>query len=170
MNDYHLAMSITQAEVDTTLATIKTLNSSMPSLIELTPDQRKSMPHYSDKELGFIQKTQQIVDQHPEVLPANFNKEDMRRDIDTLQKLDTILYALVVLTGKFQDSRFAAASQSISQARTAYQFIKTHNQLTGGLEDAVADLSKQYAHSKPAKVAAAAPATASPAPHLGSVS
>jgi len=164
MNDYHLAMSITQAEVDTTLATIKTLNSSMPSLIELTPDQRKSMPHYSDKELGFIQKTQQIVDQHPEVLPANFNKEDMRRDIDTLQKLDTILYALVVLTGKFQDSRFAAASQSISQARTAYQFIKTHNQLTGSLEDAVADLSKQYAHSKPVKVATIAPVTAIVAP------
>jgi len=169
MNDYHLAMSITQAQVDTALATIKSIDSSMPLLIELTPDQRKSMAHYSDKEFGFIQKTQQLADQHPEIFPTNFNKEDMHRDVDTLQKLDTILYALVVLTGKFQDSRFAAASQSISQARTVYQFIKTHNQLTGGLEDAVADLSRQYAHTKPVKVAKIAPDTTSTAPKVSSV-
>ena len=169
MTEYHLAMSITQAQVNTALASIKTLDSSLPLLIELTPDQRKSMAHYSDKELGFIQKTLQIVDQNPEVLPASFNKEDLRRDIDTLQKLDSILYALVVLTGKFQDSRFAAASQSISQARTVYQFIKTHNQLTGSLEDAVADLSKQYAHSKPVKVATIVPVTDIIAPKVGSV-
>ena len=153
MSEHYLAMTITQEQVDTLLATIKTIDASLPSLIELTANQRKSMPHYSDKELGFIQKTLHIAEQNPEIYPANFNLDVMRRDIDTLQKFDAILYALVVLSGKLQDSRFAAASQSITHARTVYQFVKTHNQLTGGLEDALADLSKQYAHSKPAKVA-----------------
>ncbi len=39
----------------------------------------------------------------------------MRRDVDTLQKLDAMLYAIVLLSGKFHDSRFAAGSQSLSQ-------------------------------------------------------
>jgi hypothetical protein len=103
-------MSITQDQVDNLLATLKTIDASLPSLIKLTSDQRKNMAHYSDKELGFIEKTLQITEQHSEIYPANFNLDAMRRDIDTLQKLDSILYALVVLSGKFQDSRFAAAS------------------------------------------------------------
>jgi len=156
MAEHYLNMSITQDQVDTLLVTLKTIDTNLPSLIELTPDQRKAMAHSSDKDLGFIQKTLQLAEQHPEIFPANFNVSAMRRDVDTLQKLDTILYALVVLTGKFQDSRFAAGSQSLSQARTVYQFVKTHNQLTGRLEDAVADLAKQYAHSKPTKVPKAA--------------
>jgi hypothetical protein len=59
------------------------------------------MAHYSDKELGFIQKTMQLTDQHPEVFPANFNKEDTHRGVGAIQKLGTSLYALVVLTGEF---------------------------------------------------------------------
>lgn len=65
----------------------------------------------------------------------------------------------MVLIGKFQDSRFAAASQSISQARTVYQFRKTYNQFTGSLENAVADLSKQHANTKPVKVTKIIPRT-----------
>lgn len=161
MNEHYLTMSITQEQVDSLLAALKTIEANLPSLIELTSEQRKSMAHYSDKELGFIQKTLQVADQYPEIFPANFNIETMRRDVDTLQKLDSMLYALVLLTGKFHDSRFAAGSQSIRQARTGYKFIKTHNQLTGGLEDAVADLSKQYAHNKAAKEPTVASATVS---------
>ena len=91
----------------------------------------------------------------------------MRRDVDTLQKLDAMLYAIVLLSGKFHDSRFAAGSQSLSQSRTVYQFIKTHNQLTGSLEDTVADLAKQYAHNKPVKTPKIASELASPAPLTG---
>ncbi len=81
--------------------------------------------------------------------------------------LGSMLYVLVVLSGKFQDSCFAAGSESMSQARIVYQFIKTNNQLTGGLEDAVADLSKQYAPSKAVKVPKIAPETASSVPLMG---
>ena len=115
MTENHITISITQAQVDTVLAALKTLDDSLPGLIELTPEQRKTMSHYSDKDLGFILKTLSLAEQHPEIFPSSFNLDAMRRDVDTQQKLDTILYALTLLTGKFQDSRFAAASQSLSK-------------------------------------------------------
>ena len=40
MTDHYLAMSITQDQVDNLLATLKTIDASLPSLIELTPDHK----------------------------------------------------------------------------------------------------------------------------------
>ena len=151
MTENHITLSITQAQVDTILAGLKTLDDSLPGLIELSPEQRKTMSHYSDKDLGFILKTLSLAEQHPEIFPSSFNLDAMRRDVDTQQKLETLLHALTLLIGKFQDSHFAAASQSFVQGRTVYQFVKTHNNLTGGLEDALADLAKHFAHNKAAK-------------------
>ncbi len=37
------------------------------------------------------------------------------------------------------------------KGRTVYPFIKTHNALTGGLGDALADLGQHFARAKPAK-------------------
>ena len=151
MTENYITLSITQAQVDTILAGLKTLDDTLPGLIELTSEKRKTMSHYSDKDLGFILRSLSLAEQHPEIFPSSFNLDAMSRDVDTLQKFDTILHALTLLTGKFQDSRFAAASQSLDYGRTVYQFVKTHNRLTGGLEDALADLAKRYAHNKAAK-------------------
>ena len=151
MTENHIDLTITQAQVDALLVGLKAIDEILPGLIELTPEKRKSMARYSDKSLGFILKTQQLAGQHPEIFTSSFKYDNMNRDIDTLQKLDTILHPLINLVGKFQDSRYAAASQSLSHGLTVYQFVKTHNALTGELEDAVADLAKQFVHTKPAK-------------------
>ncbi len=151
MNETHITLTVSPTQVDSILANLKAITDSLPDLIELNSDQRKSMAHYSDKDLGFIQKSLQIAEQHPEIFPSSFNLDSMQRDVDSLQKLNTLLHAIVLLSAKFQDSRFAAGNQSISQARTVYQFVKTHHKLTGTLEDAVANLAKQYRHTKTSK-------------------
>lgn len=167
MIETHITMTISSPQVEAVLVNLKTITDSLPDLIELNADQRKSMAHYSAKDLGFIQKAMQIAEQHPEIFPSSFKLEAMQRDIVTLQQLNILLHAVDLMSTKFQDSRFAAGSQSLSQARTVYQFVKTHNQLTGSLEDAVADLAKQYAHNKPVKVAKIAPQPPSTAPLMG---
>lgn len=157
MKESHINLTISPTQVDTILANLKTITDSLPDLIELNADQRKSMAHYSDKDLGFIQNSLQIAEQHPEIFPSSFKLEAMQRDVDTLQQLNTLLHAMDLLNAKFQDSRFAAGTQSLGQARTVYQFVKTHHQITGTLEDAVANLAKQYSHTKASKVPSPAP-------------
>ena len=166
MNETHITMTINPPQVEAVLVNLKTITDILPDLIELNADQRKSMAHYSDKDLGFIQKAMQIAEQHPEIFPSSFTLQTMQRDVATLQQLNTLLHAVVLLSAKFQDSRFAAGNQSLSQARTVYQFVKTHHQLTGTLEDAVADLAKQYSHTKASKVASPVPVVPSTTPAL----
>lgn len=69
----------------------------------------------------------------------------MRRDVDVLQKLDGVLRTLVRLIGRFEDTRYAAGSESKGHGNLIYQFVKTHNTITGGLEDALAELAKHFA-------------------------
>jgi hypothetical protein len=47
--------------------------------------------------------------------------------------------------GIYSDSRYTAGSESEGHGRSVYQFVKTHNKLTGGLEDALAELAKHFA-------------------------
>jgi hypothetical protein len=145
MPENRIDLTISQDQVTTILASLKTIEDTLPGLVELTPEQRQGMARYSDKDLGFIIKTLRLAEQYPEILPPSFNLDEMRRDVDTLQKLDTILRAMTRITGKFHDSRYAAGSESPGHSRFVYQFVKTHNTLTGGLEDALADLGKKFA-------------------------
>jgi hypothetical protein len=150
MTDNRIDISITPAQVDSVLAALKTIEETIPGLIEQTPDQRKAMAHYSDKDLGYILKALSVAEQHPETLPPSFNLDEMRHDVDALQKLDVIVRALTRINGVYQDSLFAAGSESLGHERSIYQFVKTHNKLTGKLEDILAELSQHYARNKPA--------------------
>ena len=145
----HIDIAITQDQLDSVLAAVKALEAAAPFLIDLRSEQRKTMVRYSDKDLGFILKALAIAEQHPEILPPSFNLDAMRRDVDALNKLTTMLQGLTRITGLFEDSRYAAGSESEGHALTVYQFIKTHHALTGELEEAVADLGKQFARKPP---------------------
>ncbi len=145
MSENRIDLALAQEQVDKVLAGLKAIEDTLPGLIELTPEQRKGMSRYSERDLGFILKALDIAQQHPEILPPSFRLDAMKRDVDTLQKLDTLLRALPRLADKIGDSHFAAGSESEGHARSIYQFVKTHNSLTGGLEDALAELGKQFA-------------------------
>lgn len=151
MPENRIDLTITQDQVDKVLAALKTIEEAIPGLIELTPEQRKGMARYSDKDLGFILKALSIAEQHPEILPPSFKLDEMRRDVDALQKLSTLFQAITRVAGIIGDSRYAAAGESQGHGRSVYQFVKTHNSLTGGLEDALDDLGKHFNRSKPAK-------------------
>lgn len=151
MTENRIDTDIIQEQVDKVRILIKDIEAALPGLIELTPDQRQSMARYSEKDLPMILKAQTIAEQHPEILPPSFNLDEMRRDVHALQSLDNILLSARRLLGLLEDSRFAAARESLGHGRTIYQFVKTHNALTGKLEDAMNDLAAHFARAKPAK-------------------
>jgi hypothetical protein len=75
----------------------------------------------------------------------------MRHDVSALQSLDSILITAHRVIGILEDSRFAAARESLGHERTVFKFLQTHHALTGKLEDALNDLAAHFAHNKPAK-------------------
>ena len=151
MTENRIDVEITQEQVDRVLGLLKEIEASLPGLIELTADQRQSMPRYSEKDLSFILKALTLAEQHPEILPPSFNLDEMRRDVSALQGLDRILLDAHRVIGVLEDSRFAAARESQGHERSVYQFLKTHYALTGKLEDAVNEIAAHFARNKPPK-------------------
>ena len=149
MTGIKIDLTVTQEQVEAVIDHLKKSDEVLPGLIDLTPEQRKSMAHYSDKDLPFIVKALAIAEQHPEILPPSIDLVAMRRNLNTLQNLDLILHVFTEVIGKLQDSRFYVGSISQGNGRSIYQFVKTHNALTGKLEDAMLELGKRYAHKTP---------------------
>lgn len=104
MPENRIDLTISQDQVNTILASLKTIEDTLPGLIELTPEQRQGMARYSDKDLGFGIKTLRLAEQYPEILPPSLNLDEMRRDVDTLQKLDTILQPLTPVAARYAAS------------------------------------------------------------------
>jgi len=151
MTENRIDLVITQEQIDTILAALKSIEEIIPGLIELTLEQRKAMPRYSSDDLGFILDALSIAEQHPEILPPSFDLDEMRRDVNTLQKLTALSHAIARFAGIFDDSLYAAGSESKGHGRSIYQFVKTHNALTGKLEDALNRLAKHFARKPAAK-------------------
>ncbi|MFM8331501.1 MAG: hypothetical protein ACKN9T_07415 [Candidatus Methylumidiphilus sp.] len=151
MPENRIDIKITQEQVDKGIALFKDIEATIPGLIELTPDQRQSMSRYSEKDLSYILKALAIAEQHPEILPPSFSLDEMRHDVGALQSLDKILITAHRVLGLLEDSRYAAARESLGHESAILKLLKTHNALTGKLEDALADLADHRARSKPAK-------------------
>ena len=61
MNETYIVMAINPPQVEAVLVNLKAITDVLPDLIELNADQRKSMAHYSDKDLAFIVKALAIA-------------------------------------------------------------------------------------------------------------
>ena len=81
MTENRIDVAITQEQVDKVLRLFKEIEATLPGLIELTADQRQSMPRYSEKDLSFILKALAIAEQHPEILPPSFNLDEILQKI-----------------------------------------------------------------------------------------
>jgi hypothetical protein len=151
MTENRIDVAITQEQVAQVVDLFKQIEAALPGLIELTAEQRQAMSRYSEKDLSFILKALTIAEHHPEILPPSFSLDEMRRDVSALQSLDTILLTAHRVLGILEDSRFAAARESLGHESSVHKFLKTHNALTGKLEDALAELDDHHARSKSAK-------------------
>ncbi|MCX7099721.1 MAG: hypothetical protein NTV43_17650 [Methylococcales bacterium] len=151
MVENRIDVVITQEQVDKVLGLFKEVEATLPGLIELTAEQCQAMPRYSEKDLIFVLKALAIAEQHPEILPPSFDLDEMRRDITALQCLDKVLIPGRRVLGILEDSRFAAARESLGHESNVLKRLKTHHALTGKLEDALAELTDHHARSKPVK-------------------
>ena len=50
--------------------------------MDLTPEQRKSLPKMGDKSQAFVNKALEVATQNPDFLPGSFDLEEMKRDVE----------------------------------------------------------------------------------------
>jgi hypothetical protein len=130
-----IAQAVT--DINDAYATIRT---NIPFLLNLTKEERRSLPRMGAGSMDFVEKTLAFVAQHPEAFPSNFNSAEFLKDgaLNTPWKLIMALHRQ--FNEEMEDTELALNSDLFMAALDAYAYIKANNR--NGAYDAYIDSVK----------------------------
>jgi len=130
-----------QADVLAALATIK---EKLPFLIDISPEQRCSLPKMGDKSRAFVNMAVEVAAQNPDFLPRSFDVDEVRRDVALVEALQPIAFALTQLHELVDDTLLAAGSEAYTAALTIYNYARNSGK-GQALDTVVDEMSRRFA-------------------------
>jgi hypothetical protein len=119
-----ISLDIPPATLTTVLTALGTVKQSLSFLQSLTPDDRLSMPKMGDKTLAFVKKAYDYAKANPTLVPSYISLEEMRKDIETTEKLRTVYILVQELESRIDDSMLLAGSEAYMAALSFYTSVK----------------------------------------------
>ena len=137
--------TLTAEQIEKAKTALAALSEALPFLIDLSTEERTSMPKFGEVNRSFVVKALAIAEVHPEILPASLSLEEFRCDVGLIEGLYPIRHSAETLVRRIEDSYFAAGSEAYVSALLVYQYAKVHNLHTGALEETLDDLGRRFA-------------------------
>ncbi|MGE0076273.1 MAG: hypothetical protein AB7S48_00275 [Bacteroidales bacterium] len=106
------------------LAAVVIIEQNLPMLINLTIDERKSIPKMGDRTLAFVSKALEYTKQNPQVVPNFMEVAEFEKDVTAVTALNKVLIPLQQLTEKIDDTTMLAGSEAYSAALIFYNAVK----------------------------------------------
>lgn len=136
-----------QARADV-LAALDTVRQHLPFLVDLSPDERRTLPRFGDKSVAFVRRAAEVVRQDDSFLPRRFDVAAFEQDVALYEALDGIYVALTRLTEHVEDTRALVGAEAYSAALDAYRALKANGQ-GSALDDVADELGKRFARRPP---------------------
>ena len=161
MNISPVKATVSEDDQGTVSAAIASIKQKLPFLVDLSVDDRKSMVKIGTKGYSFVKQALDVASQHPGVLPASFDVNDMRNDTQLFAYLTTLQLTLSQLKKQIDDTVMQIGSQSYASARVVY--ASASSSFAGPPLEVAADQLGKHFGRKP-KATKSATATAAPSP------
>ena len=150
MSTTPISATLAQTERDAVLQAISTIKEKLPFLVDLSSDDRKTLPKMGDKSRAFVSKALEVAAQNPEFLPRSFDLDEMRKDVQLFEALYPVLLSLTQLQELVDDTSLAVGSEAYAAALQVYSYAKASGQ-GAGLDTVVAEMRKRFTR-KPVKL------------------
>lgn len=144
MPDNRISATLSSADQQAVLSAINTIRTKLPFLIDLTPEERRSLPRMGDKSRGFVAQALDVAALNPDVLPRSFDVEEMRKDVDLLAALSPVLAALAQLNELVDDTLMEVGSEAYTSALAVYQNARAAGK-GAALDGALDSLGQRFA-------------------------
>lgn len=138
-----ISATLAQKDRDAVLQAITTIKEHLPFLIDLSNEERKSLPKLGDKSRAFVSKALEVATQNPEFLPRSFDLEEMRKDVQLFEALYPLLLSLTQLHELVDDTSLAVGSEAYAAALQVYNYAKASGQ-GSGLETVVEEMGQRF--------------------------
>ncbi len=140
-----VSATLSQPDKDAILAALQTIKQKLPFLVDLTVDEKKSLPKLGDKSRAFVDKALELAVKNPGFLPRDFDIEEFKRDVAIFDALYSIQQSITILAEKVDDTYVAAGSEAYAAALVVYNYAKGSDIGTQGLDEVVDELGKRFA-------------------------
>lgn len=124
---------------------LSTIRGKLPFLISLSVDERKRLARLGDRSRAFVSKALEVATQTPDFLPRSFDIEEMRKDVELFQALDSIRLDLMKLAEQVDDTYETAGSEAYAAALVVYRMLKDSDSGTEGLDSVADELAQRFA-------------------------
>ncbi|MBD2604578.1 hypothetical protein H6G81_08545 [Scytonema hofmannii FACHB-248] len=144
MADNRISANLSASDRLAVMDAIATIRQKLPFLVDLTAEDRKTLPKLGDKSRAFVIKALEVGTQNPDFLPRSFDLDEMRRDIELFEALYPILLSLTQLQELVDDTAVAVGSEAYAAGLMVYNYAKASGKGTG-LDSMVNDLGRRFA-------------------------
>lgn len=144
MQENRISATLSDADQQTVLSAINTIRQKLPFLIDLTPEERHTLPKMGDKSRGFVSQTLDVATQNEDILPRSFDVEEMRKDVELITQLSPIMTALAQLQELVEDTFLAVGSEAYTAALLVYQYARSAGK-GAALDTSLDALSQRFA-------------------------
>jgi hypothetical protein len=110
------------------LNSLHDIQTKLPFLIDLTVDDRRTLPKMGDRSRAFVDQGLVMATQNEGILPRNFDLEEYRRDVALVRQLEPIVLAARQLIKRIEDTYLAAGSDAYGQTLVVYQAANRRDQ------------------------------------------
>ncbi len=128
-----VSLSLTAEQLTAVDAALTTLETNLQGLIALSASQRRTVLRMGEKSETFCRQALRVLQQNPQMVPANVGLADAVADLEALDQLRPRMVRLSRLSARAADTDIALGSDVMTVALQGYSLLKLTGQ-TEGLE------------------------------------
>ncbi|MCT7308240.1 MULTISPECIES: hypothetical protein [Ralstonia] len=146
MSQNLISLQLSTTDLAAVDSALKTIEDKLTGLIDLSIKQRRFLNKMGDKSEAFARMAVEVLGNNPNVLPANFNLAEVRRDLAAFDQLRSRLVRVNRIQERMADSQLALGSDVMNAVLEGYAFLKVAGK-GEGLDTARKALSARFAKS-----------------------
>jgi len=141
-----VSLNLTPDQLTAVDAALTALETQLSGLIALPVEQKRSLKKMGEKSEAFCRQALRVLEQNPQMVPANVPLVDAMADLAALDALRPRMVRLSRLSERFADTDIALGSDVMSVALQAYSLLKVTGK-TDGLQAMRRELGSRFAKS-----------------------
>ena len=129
---------------DDILHKVSEIRSRLGFLVHLTPEEVKSLFKAANGYQPLLEKAYSVVENHSEILPGTFDKEEFRRDVELLHALKPVQEQVAQLSDALNDTMVALSSDVMTASLEIYSSMKLARGSVPGMDVLLSDMGSFF--------------------------
>jgi hypothetical protein len=123
---------------------ITLINQRMPFLVNLNPEERRTMLKHADRDTEFVADASFVVNNFPDIFPVAFGVPEYQRDVELHRILGDTKILLESLAEKIRNTELALGNEVMRSTNQAYHLIQAAKKSTPGIQKVAEKMALRY--------------------------